>query len=113
MKISKETSPWYSWGEQCIGYVLVDTPGLSVKQELMPPMTTETVHYHNKAQQFFYIIRGTAAVSLNGIETILIQGSGIHILPSEKHFIQNRGDDDLEFLVISQPSTNDDRVTIE
>ena len=50
----------YTWGDNCDGWVLVDTEQLSVKQERMPQQTFETLHYHEKAQQFFFILKGIA-----------------------------------------------------
>ena len=50
----------YKWGNNCDGWVLADTETLSVKQELMPMHTAESLHYHKKAQQFFFILKGIA-----------------------------------------------------
>ena len=44
---------------------------------------------------------------------VVESGQGIHILPRVKHYIENRSKKDLEFLVISQPSTNNDRFVVE
>ena len=48
----------YQWGDGCDGWVLLDTNELSVKQECMPAQTSESLHYHEKAQQFFFILKG-------------------------------------------------------
>ena len=45
----------YKWGDDCHGWTFIDTDGLSVKQELMPPDTAEQLHYHEKATQVFFI----------------------------------------------------------
>jgi mannose-6-phosphate isomerase-like protein (cupin superfamily) len=50
----------YLWGNNCDGWNLVDQPGLSVKMERMPPHTAEEAHYHERARQFFFILKGTA-----------------------------------------------------
>src|ERR1700748_1341488 len=50
----------YLWGEQCDGWTLVDTPGMSVKMERMPPHTAEQQHFHQFARQFFFILKGRA-----------------------------------------------------
>ena len=47
----------YKWGQDCDGWNLVDEESISVKQERMPSGATETIHYHNTAQQFFYILK--------------------------------------------------------
>lgn len=89
--------------------MFVDSPGLSVKQELMPAQTAETLHYHEKAQQFFFILNGTATFEVEGESYIVQAGEGFHIAPGKKHNISNNTTGDLEFILSSQPSTNEDR----
>jgi len=55
---AKEPLKHYQWGDGCDGWNLVDEPTLSVKKERMPPGTTEALHYHENAQQFFFILKG-------------------------------------------------------
>ena len=43
-----------------MAWAFVDSDELSVKQELMPKQTAESLHYHKKAQQFFFILKGIA-----------------------------------------------------
>jgi mannose-6-phosphate isomerase-like protein (cupin superfamily) len=99
----------YIWGDGCDGWVLVDSAELSVKQERMPPQTAETLHYHIKAQQFFFILRGTATFEVNESGFTVAAGQGFHIEAGKKHRIINNTADDLEFVLSSQPSTNNDR----
>lgn len=59
--VSKHNSlQHYTWGHACEGWLLVDTPSLSVQQERMPAQTAEVLHYHSTAQQFFFILQGIA-----------------------------------------------------
>jgi mannose-6-phosphate isomerase-like protein (cupin superfamily) len=104
---------YYKWGADCDGWNLVDEKNLSVKQELMPAGTAETIHYHQQAQQFFYVLRGTATFEIEN-EIIEVQaGEGIHIKAGEKHRIRNNGDAVLEFILCSQPATAADRINID
>lgn len=41
------------------------------------------------------------------------ENNGILINPKTEHYISNESKTILDFLVISQPTTNDDRITIE
>ena len=91
--------------------MFIDSPGLSVKQELMPPQTAETLHYHEKAQQFFFILSGTATFEVEGEQFTVQAGEGFHIPAGKKHNIINSTSGDLEFILSSQPSTNGDRKT--
>lgn len=109
MKKSKENSEHYSWGDNCSGWYLVKSQRLSVIEELMPPKTQEKRHYHNDSQQFFRILKGTATFEIEN-ETIEVKsGEGIHIPPKMKHRIRNDQSADLEFIVISEPTTRGDR----
>lgn len=102
----------YGWGDGCYGWNFVDTDALSIKQELMPPDTAEQLHYHEKANQFFFILAGRANFTIDGIEHILKPNEGIEIKAGQKHFIANKNNSDLEFILYSQPSTKNDRHNI-
>lgn len=110
MKKSKENSEHYNWGENCSGWHLVKTESLSVIEELMPPKTKEKKHHHKVSQQFFRILKGKATFEIENEIITVEEGKGIHILPNVKHQIRNEESVNLEFLVISQPTTRGDRV---
>jgi mannose-6-phosphate isomerase-like protein (cupin superfamily) len=111
--IAKENSKHYFWGENCDSWVLLDTESLSIKQENMPSGTKERLHFHTKAQQFFYVLKGTATFYIENQKQIISENQGILVLPNTNHFIANETLDNLEFIVTSQPSTNNDRTEIE
>lgn len=100
----------YKWGESCDGWNFVDEASLSVKLEHMPAGTAEEKHYHEKAQQFFFILKGQATFELNEEIIVLKEGEGLHIPVGTIHCINNNGIDGLEFMLCSQPSTLNDRV---
>lgn len=109
---SKHNSEHYIWGNGCDSWILRDSFNLSVKQEKMPSGTSETPHYHTCAEQFFYILKGEAVFDLNGEKIPVKNGESISILPGTRHYISNETPEELEFLVISSPSTNNDRIEI-
>lgn len=109
----KQTAPHYLWGENCDSWILVDTLGLSVKLEAMPRWTREKLHFHAQAQQFFYILKGTATFYLEGKKIRVPEQKGIRVRPNEKHYIANETTEQIEFLVISAPTTNKDRTVME
>jgi quercetin dioxygenase-like cupin family protein len=109
-KVSKyEPLKHYQWGNGCDGWVLVDTENLSVKQERMPPRTSETLHYHQRAQQFFFMLRGTATFEVEDKTYTVKAGEGFHIEAAKKHRVINNTAEDIEFILSSQPTTNIDR----
>lgn len=110
--IDKQTALQYTWGNNCQSWILADTEGLSVKQESMPAGTREKLHFHNTAMQFFYILKGTATFYTETEKTIVPQQKSLLIEPKIRHYIENETGETLDFLVISQPSTNNDRIPI-
>lgn len=110
--IDKNTADHYSWGDNCDSWVLADTPGLSVKQERMPIGTKEKLHFHTHAQQFFYVLKGLATFYLEDRTVVVTEQKGILIQPKTKHYIANEHNQELDFLVISQPTTNNDRTIV-
>jgi mannose-6-phosphate isomerase-like protein (cupin superfamily) len=99
----------YKWGDNCDGWVFVDVNELSVKLELMPGQTAESLHYHKKSQQFFFILKGITTFEVDGEIFLVKENEGFHIPAGKKHRIINNSDSDIEFILSSQPSTNNDR----
>ncbi|SHG22396.1 cupin domain-containing protein [Dysgonomonas macrotermitis] len=112
-KLLKEEVKHYIWGDNCDGWIFVDTNELSIKQEAMPPSTKEKKHYHTTAQQFFYILKGRATFYIESEKIEINKHEGITITPDKEHYIANETTTPIEFIVVSQPSTNSDRINIE
>ena len=109
---SQQPLKHYVWGEGCDGWNLVDEPGLSVKQERMPPHTAEAEHYHRVARQFFFILEGTAVFETAEGRVEVGARQGLEIEPGMRHRIKNESETDLVFILSSQPSTMNDRIEI-
>ena len=110
MKVNRDVAEHYKWGDRCVGWRLVDRTGLSVIQEQMPPGTREARHFHRKSRQFFFVLRGTARIEMNGNQYQLLPQDGLEIPPDTPHQIFNESNENLEFLLVSSPATAGDRV---
>ena len=108
--INLEKAEKYEWGNLCYGWHLLKNNQLGIIQELMPPGTEEKLHQHLKAQQFFYILKGSAVFTIDDKTEVLQANEGIEVRPLTWHKIKNNGNVDLEFLVISEPHSHEDRV---
>ncbi len=108
--IDKQTAQHYSWGDACDGWHLVQGATLSVIEERMPPGTSEVRHYHERANQFFYVLRGSLCIEAGGNEFILNPGQGVYVSAGEAHQVRNLAAADAEFLVVSNPPSHGDRV---
>ncbi|WP_343659985.1 cupin domain-containing protein [Chryseobacterium sp.] len=110
---SKENSQHYIWGDQCDSWILKNTQNLSVKQEKMPAGTSEKLHFHKVAEQFFYILKGEAVFFINEERFWVKQNESISIAPESKHLISNESAEEIEFLVISSPPADHDRIEVK
>ena len=111
--INTASAEHYTWGKECDGWHLVKDDGLSVIREKMPPGTSEVKHYHERSRQFFFILSGKASMEVQGKKYILLPADGIEIPPLTPHRITNDSSDELNFIVVSQPKSHGDRITIE
>jgi uncharacterized cupin superfamily protein len=108
--ISLADAEHYVWGAACDGWHLVKRDDLSVIHERMPPGTSEQRHYHTKARQFFFVLAGEASFELDGAMHALRAGEGIEVAPGVAHTMRNDSNAVVEFLVVSAPRAQGDRV---
>lgn len=113
MIISKRNAEHYIWGDHCDGWHLVKHQDLSVIHERMPANTSEVRHYHNSSRQFFFVLTGEATLEINGEEVVLEAQEGIEVPPLTPHQMFNNSNNEIEFLVISQPTSKGDRILVE
>jgi mannose-6-phosphate isomerase-like protein (cupin superfamily) len=110
--ISIQNAAHYTWGDNCDGWHLSKTKSLSVIQEKMPLGTSEQLHFHDRAQQVFYILSGVASFEIEGKFTMVKANESIAIPAGARHLIANENSEELNFLVISQPNSHLDRTNI-
>ena len=108
--ISRDNAAQYFWGEGCASWHLLRDPNLSVIEESVPPGACEVVHFHERAQQFFFILSGKATMVVEGEPTTFGVGQGLSIPPGVSHQFRNESNEQVTFLVISQPPSHGDRV---
>ncbi len=111
--ISKKTAEHYVWGAACDGWHLVKNGNLSVIQERMSPQTSEVRHFHEKSNQFFYVLKGEATIEIDGERRILKAGEGTEVPCGKPHQMFNNSNEPLEFLVVSCPPSHGDRVLVK
>lgn len=107
--VSAATAPHYSWGDGCDGWRLADRPDLAVIEEQMPPGAQEQWHVHERARQFFYVLSGQAEMRTATGTVALPPGAGVEVPPGLAHQFAVTGSGPVRFLVVSAPSTRDDR----
>ena len=101
--------PAVPWGDGCTAWPLVEGADLSVKLEVMPPGAAEVRHRHAAARQFFYVLSGALQMVLEA-ETIDVRaGQGLEVPPGRVHQARNPGAEAVQFLVVSSPTTRQDR----
>ena len=112
--VSRNTQKAYKWSDGGVGWPLVETEGLLVIEETLAPGCGEKHHYHNQAEQCFYMLAGCAVMQLaDGHHVEIDTGMAIHITPKTIHAIVNQTDKEIRFLVMSAPSSRGDRHEVE
>ena len=111
--ISKDKAEHYVWGEDCDGWHLVKSAGLSVIHERMPAGASEVRHFHRNSRQFFFVLSGTATIEVDGRVEVLREHEGVEVPPRIPHQMRNESEREVEFLVVSHPPSHGDRVVAE
>ena len=111
--ISIDNASHYRWGENCDAWHLLQSAGLSVIQERVPAGAAETRHYHQAAEQFFFVLSGIARLEVDGQIHDLHSQQGLQVIPGVSHRLSNPGDVDCHFIVVSSPPSHGDRVETE
>jgi mannose-6-phosphate isomerase-like protein (cupin superfamily) len=110
---STKTRPHYRWGNGCDGWRLLSNDKFSIIQESMPPNTEEVWHYHKEASQFFYVLSGQLKITTRAESHSLVARQGLEVLPTTPHQVSNSSGEVVSFLLISVPSTSDDRINLQ
>ncbi|WP_052333998.1 cupin domain-containing protein [Neolewinella persica] len=104
--------PVYNWGESCSTLPLIDVVGLNLKVETMPPGTSGQPHYQEQARQYFHIQEGMAHFLLPEGLVKVFPGETLLIPAGLPRCISNQEPELLGFLVLSLPSTANDRIIV-
>lgn len=96
------------WTSGCFAWEYLSIKELSIKLEKMAPKSRSEPHAHKTSRQVFFIIQGEARFYLEDKEYALKPFDGINVSPSQKHWIVNASDEELLFLLVSSPRTEDD-----
>ncbi|MEM7737871.1 MAG: cupin domain-containing protein [Deinococcota bacterium] len=113
MLVNFDNVEHYLWGDGCDGWHFLNNPELSVIVERMPAGTCEVRHYHERAQQFFFVLEGQATLELAGTIHILNSQEGCAVPVGYSHQLCNYNSADLRFLLVSSPHSHGDRVVVE
>lgn len=107
--VSTANAEHYRWGDECDGWHLVKSPGLSVIKERVPSGCAEVRHYHAKSEQFFFVLSGLATLEVDGEVHLVKPQQGVHVPAGMRHQLRNEHDEVLSFIVTSCPPSHGDR----
>ena len=110
--VSLENAEHYNWCGVCDGWHLLKSAALSVIQERVPAGGSETMHYHERAHQFFFVLSGSATLEVEDQRLMLGPQQGLSIPPNVPHRLLNETQEDLWFIVISSPMSHGDRIPV-
>lgn len=110
--ISKYEAEHYRWGQGCNGWHLVKTDHLGVIHESVPPGMSEVRHLHRASRQFFLVLSGEAILEIGGQREALRAHEGAEVPPGVAHQLFNESERAVEFVVVSQPPSHGDRISV-
>ena len=94
-----EVRPWGSF------IVLDEGDNYKVKRIEVLPEKRLSYQRHSRRSEHWYVVRGTAKVTLNGVETLVNSGEGIDIARETAHRVENPHAEEL--LVFIETQTGD------
>jgi len=93
-----ETRPWGSFT------VLDDAPTHKVKTLTVSPGHRLSYQRHHQRAEHWFVVRGTATVTLDDVELTVHEGESVDIPTMAWHRVENRGTDPLIFVEVQQGS---------
>jgi len=87
--VNTNNAEHYHWGENAEAWHLLKTESLSVIEEQVPPGEQEQQHYHERANQFFYVMAGIATIELEGKIFEVPAGSDFYVKAKTLHQLFN------------------------
>lgn len=113
MKVSKQNAEHYAWGGKCDGWHLVKNKDVSIIHESMPSYERGKALSHESASIFLCAKKEQFALEVDGTIYDVKAHEGVEVLPSIPHQMMNRWSEEIEFLVISQPFAQGDRIAVD
>jgi mannose-6-phosphate isomerase-like protein (cupin superfamily) len=85
-------------------------PWAYVDHLLLSPNSSTSPHLHTEVAEFYYVMKGKGAVTVNSETSPIQEGDAIPIQLNEAHSFDNTGADPLEFLIVGVSRDNTRRV---
>ena len=92
--MSESTRPWGHYE------ILQESPLHKVKCIWVTPGKRLSYQRHEKRAEHWFIVSGTARVTLNGVESTVVAGDNLDIAIADLHRIENIGLDNLIFIEV-------------
>jgi len=87
------------WGHYV---VLADEPDHKVKRIVVRPGQRLSLQRHRRRAEHWFVVQGTALVSLDDDEIEVLAGAAIDIPCGSKHRVRNPGGEDLVFIEVQR-----------
>lgn len=99
MEQEQDHRPWGSY------YVLDEGSDYKVKRLEVLPSKRLSYQRHERRSEHWFVVRGTAKVTLNGVEKLVEAGESVDIRVGDAHRVENPSPD--EVLVFIETQTGD------
>ena len=92
--MSESTRPWGRYE------ILQESPDHKVKCIWVNPGKRLSYQRHERRAEHWFIVAGSARITLNGVESIVVAGDSVDINIADLHRIENVGADDVIFIEV-------------
>lgn len=86
-------------------------PGHLLQVVTIPPKTKQRIHFHHKQTEVFYVLFGTAILTINDAEYQTTPGDAFICSPGDRHNLWNQSDENYEILVFKIDLQSNDEDT--
>jgi len=80
----------------------------SLAYVVIPPGKLSPKHYHESAEESYFMLKGTARMIMDDKEFTISKGQALLVMPGEVHQIFNDSDSDVELIVTCAPAWTPD-----
>jgi mannose-6-phosphate isomerase-like protein (cupin superfamily) len=84
-----------------------DIKGIDYRISSYQPMAYVASHSHKIQEQVYHVLEGEGLMELDGEKTVVRRHDVIHIPAGVEHAISNTGLEDLVFLVVTAPASDE------
>jgi quercetin dioxygenase-like cupin family protein len=79
------------------------TENLGARLWKLPPKSANTLHRHISTEEFYFVLKGTGRIRVDGEVVTIEESGGIHVMPDQLRQVFNDTESEVLWLIIGGP----------